>query len=175
MKTVKAKFITADDKTIPIHFNPSEYSITVNADTSESGHITLDGKKNETLTMKLVFDTYMTEGSWEGSIITEREDVRSYTEPIAQLAAGPVQNKSVVTFVWGSLKFVGVVNSVVQNFTMFMSDGKPVRAALTVTMQGADREPKKPATGFTVDWADNSWKKDLAMQSAACVRLLLDL
>lgn len=150
---MKAHFKRLDDTIIPIQFNPSEYSINSQGTTAKNdGNHTLTEARKENLSMKLVFDTYMTNKN-------EKEDVRSYTQPIVELAEGLEKNKPTVTFVWGSVNFCGVVDSVSQRFTMFMPDGKPVRAEIDVKMTSTNRTVTVAAakkTEFTTDLWDNS-------------------
>lgn len=156
---VKAEFIVGG-KTIPVHFNPSEYNISSEAGETRLGDSRLSSERNERLAMQLVFDTYTPAGQlWSAlPVIGGREDVRAYTDQIAGLVARK-KDKPLVTFSWGSVNFKGVVISVSQKFTMFMDDGKPVRAVLDVVMQGAEDDSGDSAEN--TGWSDNSWKNNL--------------
>jgi len=147
---MKAHFKKPDDTTIPIQFNPSECSIISGGTTTENdGEHTLKEIRKEKLSMKLIFDTYMTNKN-------EKEDVRSYTQPIVELAEGLEKNRPNVTFNWGSVTFYGTMDSVTQKFTMFMPDGKPVRAELDVKMTSVNRKINVAAAKIT-EFANDSW------------------
>jgi hypothetical protein len=151
---MKAKFETLDKKiTIPVHYNPSAYTITANTKSGESDREYLLTDKNEQLSMDLYFDTFM----------TDKDDVRNYTEPIFSLTYATDNKRPIVKFIWGSLEFTGIVSSVTQKFTMFMSNGKPVRAELDVTMKGANVKKEMPKDNASIDWYNNDWKKSMGI------------
>ncbi|MGB8953986.1 MAG: LysM peptidoglycan-binding domain-containing protein [Tumebacillaceae bacterium] len=81
-----------------------------------------------TLSMELFFDCTLDDS------VT---DVRLHTTQITGLMEvdkdlhAPPQ----VKFVWGSLEFKGVIERISQKFTMFSSEGNPVRATLNVTFK----------------------------------------
>jgi len=119
---------------IEVLFNPSEYSLeTANnfKDTNTPGldkPITqfLNGLAGR-LTMELYFDTY-TDGG--GSDVTKK------TDEIGKLMGIEEHAPPKVEFRWGWMAFCGVVEKLTQRFTMFLPDGVPVRAKLTVTFKG---------------------------------------
>jgi len=122
---------TVNDKNlqIPVFFNPSEYSIDKNNHFSENSSKQSKQfvKKNlQTLTMELIFDTY-----------EQKVDVRNFTKKIANLLEIDSKTKAppIVTFVWGGPVFTGVLTRVNQKFTLFSSDGIPLRAILNVTFE----------------------------------------
>ena len=134
----KAKICIMDGsrvvRTIKVLFNPSEYSLEgANSykDTSVAGLekpiVQFVNGLAGTLTMDLYFDTYTDDG---GSDVTEKTD--EVTELLGVLEHKPPE----VEFRWGTVKFRGVVQKVTQKFTMFLPDGVPVRAKLTVTFKG---------------------------------------
>ena len=78
------------------------------------------------LAMQLFFDTY-----------EQQTDVRNHTNKIIglldldpELHAPPV-----CLFSWGHLNFVGVLERADQRFTLFLSDGTPVRATIDVSFK----------------------------------------
>ena len=120
---------------IGAQFNPTEYSL----DTSvQYGEQSLPGRTTpvtqfvsgdaETLSVELFFDAYGDE---------EVTDVREYTDRIDALMeiddafGGP----PVCRFAWSSLAFTCVVESANKQFTMYRSDGTPVRARVDVTFR----------------------------------------
>lgn len=120
-------------------FNPSEYSIDAAAKWKEqekrgqAPELQYTGGERKKLALELFFDTY-----------EQQTDVREHTVKIANLL---VFNKEQhrppkVTLSWGreapggpfaDFPFTCVIESVKQQFTMFMSDGTPVRAKLSVS------------------------------------------
>jgi hypothetical protein len=88
-----------------------------------------------TLTINLLFDTYDTPD-------LPKTDVRKYTDKILQLTTveehGPKMHRPPVCRLnWGEFGriFTGVLEKLDQKFTMFMDDGKPVRATVTCTFK----------------------------------------
>ena len=109
------------------------------------------GGQPATLSMELFFDTY-----------ESGKDVRNaYTNDILDLMMVDSKQKDrrdkkgkppKCRFIWGRmLSFVAVITSITQKFTLFLSDGTPVRATLTVTFKEVKEEgifpPQNPTTG----------------------------
>jgi hypothetical protein len=82
--------------------------------------------KARTLSMELFFDTYET-----------GEDVRTRTAPVVQLLDKDARELAppVLLFSLGRLQFQCVLVDAGQRFTMFLSDGTPVRSTLSVRFQ----------------------------------------
>ncbi|MCM1106288.1 MAG: hypothetical protein NC355_05010 [Blautia sp.] len=126
---------------IEVQFNPESYNISYGAGYSEKKIPGLDGPISQfvagesmTLEMTLYFDTYeppTTEKPEGGSSVAER------TKKLAGLAAirGSLHRPPEVIFCWGSLQFCGYVAGVKESYTMFLSDGTPVRAKVDVTFK----------------------------------------
>lgn len=118
---------------IEVLFNPAEYSIEKGNQFAETPLLGLPTPIRqftsggaETLTLDLFFDTY------------ERgEDVRLFTEKVAGLLSidPELHAPPTVIFVWGRLNFKSVLEQVTKKFTMFLADGTPVRATLSVTFK----------------------------------------
>ncbi|RLI79449.1 peptidoglycan-binding protein [Archaeoglobales archaeon] len=142
---VKAFLMKKDDPSskVPFLFNPSELTIEranqfAEKDISGLPASTLQFVKGtpRTLTLELFFDTY-----------EEGKDVREYTDKITGWEFGTKKKKGlmdidpethappVCLFVWGSFMFPCVIERVTKKFTMFLSDGTPVRATLNVTLK----------------------------------------
>jgi len=118
---------------IEVLFNPAEYTISksnnfssVNIPGLESPLLQFVQGNLKTMTMTLFFDTYTYKNG---------EDVRNYTGKIVNLMRidSDLHAPPVCLFYWGKLSFTCVIQQVQQSFTMFNSDGVPVRARLTVT------------------------------------------
>jgi len=114
----------------------------------------------EVLTMQLFFDTYQT-----------GEDVRKYTNKVWNLMYVTTNKKPPqCQFIWGMfLSFKAYITSINQKFTLFLSDGRPVRSTMDVSFKQATNEksppPQNPTTvckpgyrtrrvmqGETLDW-----------------------
>src|SRR5262249_15542406 len=124
---------------IDVEFNPTEYTLAKSAQIAEIGIPGLDSPvlqfirgQNEKLTLDLFFDT-TSSGLGETGVT----DVRTLTKSIYQLVK--IQPKTHapprILFVWGSLSFKAIVESVTQKFTLFNPIGLPLRATLSVTFR----------------------------------------
>jgi len=82
----------------------------------------------ETLSMDIFFDTYT---------YFQSEDVTHHTDKVSALlkVQGDIHAPPVCTFQWGSFFFTGTLEKVTKKFTMFIEDGTPVRATLSVTFR----------------------------------------
>ena len=78
--------------------------------------------------MDLFFDTFETQG-----------DVRDYTNRIYGLLEIKKETHvpPLCTFRWGRFSFKGVIETVDGHFTLFLADGTPARAILTVSFKEA--------------------------------------
>lgn len=132
---------------IPVQFNPAEYSLIEGADythiprqNSDSPVINFAGGKQPRLKMSLYFNTYHVKSS--PLDLVEEEDVSEKVEKLAKLRqiVGESHRPPYVAFVWGSLKFIGFINSVTSTYTMFAKNGKPLRAKVDVEFLGAPNE-----------------------------------
>jgi Contractile injection system tube protein/LysM domain len=118
---------------INVLFNPAEYSIQKSNQFAETPLLGLPTPIRqftsggaETLTLDLFFDTY-----------EQGEDVRLYTEKVAGLLKidPDLHAPPTLKFIWGKLDFKCVLEQVTKKFTMFLSDGMPVRATLSVSFK----------------------------------------
>lgn len=123
---------------IPCGFNPTEYSqeTSVTYDEQSPPGLTTPitqfvSGDAETLSMELLFDTTESGG-----------DVREeYTDKLDALLAvdGELHAPPICRFIWGNdLNFKAVLQSANKRFTMFLSDGTPVRATVDVTFKKYD-------------------------------------
>ncbi len=125
---------------VPVFFYPSEYTMeksnefaSINIPGLESPHLQFARGNLETLSMELFFDSYEDGG-----------DVREHTNKIANLLRidPELHAPPVLRFVWGSMNFTCVLSRLSKRFTMFRSDGTPVRATLNVTFNEFRTEAK---------------------------------
>jgi hypothetical protein len=141
------------EKIIPVAhclFNPKELSVEksnqfaeVNIPGLESPILQFVRGNARSVTMDLFFDTYEQKG--------DARDVRLFTDLITGWDAGSMFSKlpnkglmdidsnlhapPICVFIWGSFFFQCVIERVTKRFTMFLPDGIPVRATLSVTLK----------------------------------------
>jgi hypothetical protein len=132
------------DEEIPVQFNPEEYSLHEATDysviprrKSDSPVLNFAGGKTSQLKMTLYFNTYHIKSN-ALDVFYKEEDVSDQVKKIAELCKinGETHGPPRVKFVWGSLNFEGVVNSVTSTYTMFAKSGRPVRAKVDITFFG---------------------------------------
>ncbi len=121
---------------IPVMFNPPEYRIQKTNQFAEVGIPGLGSSLlqfvkggSETLSMDLFFDT-----------TDLGVDVRVFTELVVSLTSLNAKTHAPpsLIFIWGTLIFPCVLESVTQQFDYFNPIGMPLRAKLTVTLKGRD-------------------------------------
>lgn len=139
MALMKALIINTDaivPSPIPVMFNPPEYQLQKTNQYAEIGIPGLGSSllqfvkgSTQTLTMDLFFDSTDT-----------GLDVRVFTRRVVELMAIQSETHAPprLTFVWGSLVFPCILESVTQRFEYFNGAGMPLRARLTVTLKGYD-------------------------------------
>lgn len=118
---------------IPVLFNPTQYSLDMGNQIAEIGIPGLGSPilqfvrgNTRTLTMELFFDTY-----------EQQLDVRLFTRQIYGLLdiRRGLHRPPICTFTWGRFNFTCVVDRVAGRFTLFLADGTPARATLSVTFK----------------------------------------
>lgn len=119
-------------------FNPEEYTLnkennfpTQTVPGLSAPLLQFVNGNQRTLEMDLLFDTYLptsTASHTQRDVREETDRVTNLMNIDSDLHAPPILNVS-----WGSLQFRCVLSRVNQKFTMFLQDGTPVRARLTVT------------------------------------------
>jgi hypothetical protein len=114
-------------------FNPSQYGIDKSNNIAEAAVPGLPAPilqyvhgNTRTLSMELFFDTY-----------EERKDVRTHTDKVYALLEinGSTHAPPICRITWGNLNFRGVLDHVSGKFTLFLANGTPVRATLSVTFK----------------------------------------
>lgn len=156
--------------TVECMFNPKEYSFSKqNNWTSKErkgsnlARFEFGSGQPTTLQMQLFFDTYsnIKHGTAQGG--TPKDVRKAYTEAIWDMMkvnsnlpdlSGSSKHKkgrpSVVIFQWGATwTFKAVITSVKEHFTLFLSDGTPVRSTLDITFQQIQDKDDRPATNPT--------------------------
>ncbi|GBO53280.1 hypothetical protein APA_1187 [Pseudanabaena sp. lw0831] len=143
MTLVKAMLTTTDAGAVAINFqfNPDSltFARTVNW-TVEAGAYTTAGfpkvsysnRGAETLKLSnLWFDTY--EYATKTSVLTLISPIIKSTE-----IAGALKRPPVYIFAWGENYMKCVVTSISYELTMFLADGTPVRAKVSIDLQEVD-------------------------------------
>lgn len=124
-----------DGEEIKVLFNPTQYRLSKSNQFAEvaipglAAPLLQFGRGNaHTLSMQLFFDTYTYDAG---------KDVRQYTKKVTDLLNidEELHAPPVCLFSWGNLQFIGVLERAEQNFTLFDSDGIPVRATVDVTFK----------------------------------------
>jgi len=136
---------------VPFLFNPAEFTIEkgnqfaeVNVPGLPSSILQFVKGNSRTISMELFFDTYENK---------DNRDVRQYTDKITGWDAGSIYSQlspekkglmdidselhapPICIFEWGTFTFQCVIERVSKKFTMFLADGTPVRATLSVTLK----------------------------------------
>lgn len=124
-----------------VHFNPKELSIDKSVPwqkhkTSESDAPTLEFTASEpkTLGVELLFDTYE-----KGSSV--HDEVKKLDKLCKIINKDDKKRPPMVTWTWGTSMptFKGVVESLGVKYTMFLADGTPCRATVTLKMKEASK------------------------------------
>lgn len=152
----KAKLITEGNKEITVQFNPAEYQISNSVRYAEKTVVGFDGAINQfvagsnaVLNLTLYFDTYVPPGA--NGADESGTNVTLKTREIVNLATidGSLHRPTQVTFSWGAINFKGIITDVKESYTMFLSDGMPVRAKLDITLKSVfDSNSKKRQQPF---------------------------
>ena len=141
-----------------VMFNPDTYSVESSAEYSPSSN--LNSKQDflqftklgaRTLTMDLYFDTLNGTSDLMDSLTSvsaqlkdlfsfATEDVRSKISKLHKLIELQPSNDRnfrppVVEFQWGNFMFLGVVTNMKEKYDMFLRNGYPVKATVTLTMR----------------------------------------
>lgn len=133
MELAKARIQVEGRGEIAVLFNPNQYSLDKGNQIAEIGVPGLSAPilqyvrgGGRTLSMELFFDTY-----------ESREDVRRHTDEVYALLdiLGDKHRPPICTFSWGKFSFTCVLERVGGRFTLFLADGTPVRATLSVSFK----------------------------------------
>lgn len=133
MPLAKARIEPEGQTSFNVLFNPTQYTLEKSNQIAESGIPGLRAPvlqyvhgNTRVLSMELYFDTF-----------EERTDVRQHTDRVYNLLAivpdthvPPICNIS-----WGSFQFRGVLDRVSGQFLLFLPEGTPVRARLSVSFK----------------------------------------
>jgi hypothetical protein len=143
------------DAQIPCRFNPSEYTVSKSATWSRTpirGAETASipefvGTNPRTLQLELLFDGWDSGG---GDVSGDVEALMECTNPTRKSISDNRPSPPVVLFQWGTKPlFDAYVKSVSARYTMFQSDGTPIRALVTVAFEEIPSQPgrQNPTSG----------------------------
>ncbi|MCA9422677.1 MAG: LysM peptidoglycan-binding domain-containing protein [Nitrospira sp.] len=130
----KANF--SKSKSIIVAFNPTEYTLEKSNGFAEATVPGLDAPliqfssgKSRSLALELLLDTYS---------YGKQEDLRkTYIEKFEKLVEvdGNIHAPPPCKVVWGTMEFVGFVESLSKKYVMFLGDGTPVRARVSLKIK----------------------------------------
>ena len=136
---------------IPCQFNPESLTITKGTEWVEamspsynSPPLSFAGGKAATYKLELVFDQYILEEDTKAKY----KDIRQYTNQLLRLTLRgmgysqflvPYCSPPTVKLIWGPITlFSAVVEEIAISYTLFASDGTPIRAKAEVTFKQKD-------------------------------------
>jgi Contractile injection system tube protein len=134
----------AERDPFPVQFNPTTLRLTLNnrveGNQSQGRQVRqFVGPSSTTLALDLIFDT-ADEGSSE-SPRSVREKTRRLERFITPRGSGQQENAPPrLRFTWGDLVMDGVVDNLTIDFDHFAANGAPLRAKVTLSIQGQDRD-----------------------------------
>lgn len=167
------KGVNDADSAIDVCFNPKEYSLdkSVGWDAekafSDAPNPEFKQPSPMSLGVTLQFDTYEERVSVRDKWVRRIEALTMMKKQLTSKATAQEKKDNrppTILFVWGRFVFKGVVESLSQKYTMFLSDGTPVRAECTLKIRnvldykldtGTDQQfNKSPGASKSVDVND---------------------
>jgi len=143
------------DDPIEVCFNPKEYSIEKSL-TWESQKAKSDAPVPEfkepkpmTLSVTLQFDTYEERVSVRDKYIRKLEKLTFMSKDAKDDKDVKNHAPPQVRFVWGKMSFRGVLESLSQKYTMFLSDGTPVRCECAIKIRNVKEKQIDEGTDFS--------------------------
>src|SRR5262245_42943916 len=133
---------TVTGEKIPVQFNPEEYTQNREINYAQAAVPGLSAPilqfvngNLQTLEMELFLDTYEEHREGNKVLAQKFQDVRELVRKVTDLMNIMPETHAppVLLFTWASLSFTCVLSKVSQKFVMFLPDGTPVRAKLTVS------------------------------------------
>jgi hypothetical protein len=132
---------TKDDTEIEVCFNPKEYSLEKGLDWaaekafSDAPQPEFKAPKPMTLSVTLQFDTYEERANVRDKWVRRIEKLTQMTGDPKSTADRQKFRPPTILFIWGRFTFKGVLESLTQKYTMFLSDGTPVRAECAIKIR----------------------------------------
>ena len=155
MSLVKASITSKVGGKVSCAFNPSEYTVAKSAEwreTPASGAKKAPtpqfvGTKPRTMRMSLLFDAWATNSE---TVSTDVDQLLEWTNPTERSLSQGRPAPPILSFQWGQNAYFDAYLSYVDaRYTMFKSDGTPVRATVDVTLVEVPSEPagQNPTSG----------------------------
>ncbi|MDN5760694.1 MAG: peptidase M23 [Microlunatus sp.] len=140
---------------ITFQFNPKEVTITKSAKwerkptkgSKKAGPPEFTGPEPSKMTLEMFFDAT---GPRDGSVVAAVEKLLSCCVATEESAGQKKPSPPLVVLHWGSISsFPAFVTSVSAKFTLFSSDGTPIRAVCSVSLEEMPGEPfrQNPTSG----------------------------
>jgi hypothetical protein len=135
--TGEGKHAQDAESAIDVCFNPKEYSLDkqVGWDSekafSDAPNPEFKQPNPMSLSVTLQFDTYEERVSVRDKWVRQIENLTMMKKQLSAQATAKDKKENrppTILFVWGRFVFKGVIESLSQKYTMFLSDGTPVRA-----------------------------------------------
>ncbi|MEG0338453.1 MAG: hypothetical protein RR573_00890 [Oscillospiraceae bacterium] len=143
-------------KSIPVQFNPSEYSISRSLRTSKKYALGKDQDLASSqavcgeladLSLTLYFDTIQDKYGLTGvagtalSLFSHKDQADNAADIANLLKYNDSEHVPLqVRFIWGKLDFMGIVGKTTIAYTMFEKSGKPIRAKIDLSIHGEETE-----------------------------------
>jgi hypothetical protein len=161
LERAKINVVDGPDKgtVIDVCFNPKEYDLDKSVTYDQSKSFS-DAPEPEfkapvpmTLSVTLQFDSYEERVSVRDKWVRRIEKLtmmgvvelkKNATKDDKKAARPPM-----ILFVWGRFSFQGVVTKLTQKYTMFLSDGTPVRAECNLTIQNVQNRDIDSGTSLS--------------------------
>jgi len=159
------------DGYIEVCFNPKEYSLEKSVEWdaekafSDAPQPEFKAPKPMTLSVTLQFDTYEERANVRDKWVAKIEKLTLMTGDLpkdGKKASTTDKQKfrpPTILFIWGRFVFKGVVESLSQKYTMFLSDGTPVRAECALKIRNVlDKDIDKGGKSQNFDAANSDGK-----------------
>lgn len=148
-------------ESIPVQYNPSEFSITYKGSIAEKTSISNSYKFQKTasdvkseMSFKLVLDGYDEDEE-------KAKDVSAYVSILTVALQMEKDGKKCsdvygCSFRWAEYIFKGMLTSLSANYTMFTSQGRPIRASVDIKLKGGlSEQDKEQARQHRNEWRGN--------------------
>lgn len=156
----KGELLNNENSRMPVQFNPETLKVTyANAvvppapasgegkatDQTDTSTTQFVGRGTTKLTVQLWFDVTSVVSSELQKYISSRKDVRLLTKRVAYfISPKEVQGSNpktylppAVSFIWGSFRFDGIMESMDESLEFFSPDGVPLRASVSISLAQA--------------------------------------
>jgi hypothetical protein len=172
-------------------FNPKDYTITKGntwnarpATGQDFGTVQFGGGSPASLSLELVFDAVESNQPDVSSIANTLMGIATIAQPGSTPNQPGRRRPPAVRFGWNSVVFIGVVKQLTLQFTLFLPDGRPIRAhaKLELMQVGGPPRGQNPTTAGTAGLRTATVRTGDSLQSiayqtygdASCWRLIAE-